>query len=808
MSPVRPRHVERRLNHAVRIALLGFALVGAATQSQYVFAAGPAALDAVAVKSYNIPAAPLGRTLASFAAQSGVALSFDPALTDGLNSPALSGHYSAREAVGRLLSGSGLEVVDRADGSYSLKKQSANPRESAALPEVLVTAAALDGTTEGTGSYTGRSESTATRLSLSLRETPQSVSVMTRQRMDDQGLTQLTDVVAQTAGLTLNATGNLGSDSSAIYSRGFAVENFQTDGVGQVYSGYNAIFQTNDMSIYDRVEVVRGATGLMNGVGSPSATINLVRKRPTAQFQGAAKIELGSWNYRRAEADVSTPLNDAGTVRGRVVAAYQDNDSYIDRLHETKKIFYGIVEADIAPGTLLSAGLTVQDHDITGHARNGRPAYFSDGTRSVWGRNESAAAAWAYSKRQSQTVFASLEHQFDNEWKIKGTLSRANSEYDEVLGWSTGSLNRTTGAGMRVMAGHWVGDPQQDSLDVYATGPFSLLGRKHDLVVGATLSRTDTTVPSYGGWNNTPIANYYAWDGNTPVAPYLAVTSIGQEIEKMTSAYATARFKPTDALSLIIGARATDWERTTTTRRAEKKVTPYAGLVYDLDENWSTYASYTNIFKPQSIRDVNDQFVDPLLGNSYEVGVKAEFFNKKLNLAASLYKIEQDNLGITIQPAILLPSGSNAVQVVSGTKTRGFEVEVGGEVARNLQATASFSRGITQDRTGALLNTNIPQNTFKLFSSYRMPSVGNGLTVGGGVRWQNEIYAVNQGAALARFTQEAYAVVDLMARYSISKQLTATVNLYNLFDKSYYTGTGSAYYGAPRNVRVGLDMRF
>lgn len=809
MSFARPRLVERRLNRAVRIAIVGMALAGAATLAP---AASAATLDGVGGRSYTIPSGPLGRTLSSFAAQADIALSFDPLLTEGIVSPGLTGSHAARDAIDQLLAGSGLEVVRRPDGSYTLRKIVAAvsaPRNNSVLPVVVVTAAASGATTEGSGSYTTNSTSTATRLNLSLRETPQSISVITRQRMDDQGLSQLTDVVTQTPGLTLNATGNLGSDSSSIYSRGFAVENYQTDGVGQVYSGYNAIFQTNDMAIYDRVEVVRGATGLMNGVGSPSATINLMRKRPAAQFQSAAKVELGSWNYRRTEADISTPLNAAGTVRARAVAAYQDNDSYIDRLHEKKKIFYGIVEADLAPTTLLSAGYTLQHHDTTGHARGGRPAYFADGTRAIWGRSDSAAATWAYSNRHSESMFASLEHQFDNAWQFKGTVNRARSRYDELLGWSSGTPIRATGGGMRVMAGHWVGDPRQDSLDAYASGPFSLLGRKHDLVVGLTASRTDTNVPSYGGWKRTTIDNYYTWEGMLPVAPAMPVISVGKEKEKMTSAYASTRLRATDAVSLILGARITDWERDTGTLRSEKKVTPYAGIVYDFNPNWSAYGSYTSIFKPQSIRDINGKYIDPLLGNGYELGAKGEFFNKRLNVAGSLYQIKQDNLGIAYVPAVYYTDGSQVYRVVAGTKTRGFELEAGGEIKRNWQGSASFSRSMTEDRTGTRLNTNIPQNTFKLFTSYTMPQVGKGLTVGGGIRWQSDIYNISTQANVpARFTQSAYAIVDLMARYMISGNLTATLNLYNLADKAYYTGTGNAYYGAPRNVRAGLDMRF
>lgn len=822
MSSARPRCVERPLNQAVRIALLSMMLAGAAVTSVNVNAA--TTLDAVAAKSYNIAAGPLGRNLSSFAAQAGIALSFDPALTEGLNSPALSGSYSAREAVAKLLTGSGLDIVSRADGSYTLTKKSADaPRNSATLPTVQV-AADMGSTTEGTGSYTTGSASTATKLNLSLRETPQSVSVITRQRMEDQGLTQLSDVVLQTPGLTMSGGGNVGSDSTPIYSRGFQVDNYQIDGVSQLYSNYGDIFQTNDMALYDRVEVVRGASGLMSGIGLPGATINLIRKRPTRAFQASARAEVGSWNYYRAEADISTPMNEAGTLRGRLTAAYQQNDSYIERLKEKKKIVSGIVEADIAPSTLATFGFTYQDQDATGHARAGLPKFFSDGSLTNWSRSKSAAASWAASDRETQTLFASLEHRFDNEWMAKGTYTYSKSKYDEVLGYaaSYGAYpDKATGSGMNLWASRWAGEPEQNSLDLYATGPFTLFGRKHDLVVGMTSTYTKDDTVGYSGWLTPTIPNIYTWDGNTPARPYDPAGSDIVMREHTNSAYTTARFKPTDALAVILGARYTSWELDNRTdyynpadadssdSRSEHKVIPYAGLVYDINDNWSAYVSYTDIFKPQNNYDTNDKVIDPLQGKSTEVGVKGEFFNKRLNVAAALYKVKQDNLAVAVVPSAMTATGHRIYEAESGTETRGFEVEVAGEIMRNWQASASFSRNITKDREDKPLNTNIPQNTLKLFTTYRIASIGNGLTVGGGVRWQGDIYSDEQGPNSVRLTQKAYSVVDLMARYDIAKNLSATFNLYNAFDKSYYmTSDTNSYYGAPRSLRVGLDMRF
>src|SRR5690606_22473689 len=121
----------------------------------------------------------------------------------------------------------------------------------------------------------------------------------------------------------------------------------------------------------------------------------------------------------------------------------------------------------------------------------------------------------------------------------------------------------------------------------------------------------------------------------------------------------SARFHVLDELSVILGARTTNWVSNKTTtpyatgiaaknNRAETgEVTPYAAVVYDIDDHWSAYASYTDIFKPQSNRDVDGNFLDPLLGSSYEIGAKAEFFDQRLNFAAAVFKIDQDNLAVS-----------------------------------------------------------------------------------------------------------------------------------------------------------------
>ncbi|WP_287031078.1 TonB-dependent siderophore receptor [Pseudomonas sp. UBA6310] len=814
------------LGVAINRALLGAVLalpVAGLVQVQPAWAQ-----SVVAQHDFAIAAGSLESVLNSFAATTGVSLSYSPETVRGLQSPGVQGQLSADEALQRLLSGSGLQVTRQASGNYSLLP-APEAGSTLQLDAITITGAGLGETTEDTGSYTTGSTSTATGLPLSIRETPQSVSVITSQRMKDQNLTQLTDVVRETPGLTLSQSGGNGGDSSGIYSRGFRVENYQIDGLQLLDSNYGSPAQSNDMVLYDRVEVIRGATGLTNGVGTPGATLNMIRKRPTAGFKSSVTVTGGSWDYRRTEADVSGSLTESGNVRGRLVGAYQENDSYVDRLSERKEVFYGVVEADLTPDTLLTFGMDSQSDDYDGHARSGLPLFNNDGTRSDHDESDSAAAKWAYSKRSAVSAFAILEHALTERWKAKLSLNNRRSEYDELSGYAGGN-NGEAGAdpaSIVFYANRWKAKPVQNSFDLNLAGSFDLFGLEHDATVGYSRQKTDYNTPAYTWWRDPVtgdfpvIDNIYTWNGKVPAKPDLQAYGRIDYEEEQGAAYGSTRLRLSEDLSFILGARVIDWENTIKneyydgtpndgSKRSETGVvTPFAGLVYDLNDIWSVYGSYTSIFKPQSNKTLTGAYIDPLEGVGYEIGSKAAFFEGDLNLGIALYQIEQDNLAVSLGDGQLAPDGSQAYRAESGTKTRGFEVEVTGEVAIDWQLSASFSRNIVQDADGNKLNTNIAQNTVKLFTTYVLRSIGNGLTIGGGVNWQSEIYSDGVGPARdQRFTQDDYAVVDVMARYPITEQLSATLNLNNLLDEEYYTSSSSSYFGAPRNATLGLRMEF
>ncbi len=183
--------------------------------------------------------------------------------------------------------------------------------------------------------------------------------MITRKQMDDFGEVDVNDVLEGTTGVTVES---VETDRTYYTSRGFDINNFQYDGVG-LPAVYDNVQGDLDTAFYDRIEVLRGANGLMTGTGNPSATINFIRKRPTAETRAAVAVTGGSWDNRRVVGDLSGSLTDSGKVRGRVVAGYQERDSWLDRYSQQKQMFYGVLEADLTASTLLTLGHATQTSD-------------------------------------------------------------------------------------------------------------------------------------------------------------------------------------------------------------------------------------------------------------------------------------------------------------------------------------------------------------------------------------------------------------------------------------------------------------
>ncbi|WP_280367570.1 TonB-dependent siderophore receptor [Pseudomonas sp. BN411] len=674
----------------------------------------------------------------------------------------------------------------------------------------------LGETTEGTGSYTTGSTRTATKLALSPRETPQSVSVITRQQMDDQGLTNIGEVLSKTPGITVN---KLDSSRASFKSRGFEIDNFQVDGMPAAFRFGNGIDQT-DMVIYDRVEVLKGSTGLLSGFGSPSATVNLVRKRPTRELSGYVSASAGSWDTYRSEFDIGGALTPEGNVRGRFVTAYEDGQSFMDHLSEKKQVFYGILESDITEDTLLSAGLSRQTNRPEGSSWGpSTPLFDSNGNKFRFSRSFNPGTKWSQWDNTNDNAFVTLEQRLAYDWTVKASITRTETDAPITLGSAaSGNPNPVDGSGMSIWRGKYRYETSQNAYDLYASGPFQLLGREHELVVG--LSHRDIESKS----TNWPfffdsVSTINGWTGDFPEPAWGNPTSKQDDELKESAAYLTGRFKPTEDLSVILGSRVSNWEMDSTgtnlvTGQSGKLqdlqengvVVPYAGVVYDLDDTWSVYASYTSIFKPhESETDASGKAIEPEEGDAYETGLKGEFFDGRLNASLALFEVKQDNLAV--DTGVIDPVTNRSVfRAVQGAKTKGFELEVAGELMPDWQVQGGYTHRITRDGDDNKISTTEPEDMFRLSTNYRLPGQFNKLSIGGSASWQSKIWTdVNP----QRYTQGSYWVLDAMAKYQVTEQVSVTLNGNNLTDEKYFSNLGfynGGFYGDPRNFT--LTTRF
>jgi outer membrane receptor for ferric coprogen and ferric-rhodotorulic acid len=679
------------------------------------------------------------------------------------------------------------------------------------LPAIHVRAASDgDAPSERSGAYTVRRSSGATGLGLSQRETPQSVSVLTRTQMSDFALTSVNQVLRTATGVV---TEEVETDRTYYTARGFDIVNFQIDGIGTPFA-YGLVDGDLDTAVYDRIEVIRGANGLMSATGNPSATINFVRKRPTPKLQASAGLALGSWNDKRLEADVSGPLNAAGSLRGRLVAAVQDKDSYLDRYHLKKGVVYGVLEADLGERDVLTLGHTRQSNRPRGGMWGALPMWFSDGTPTNYDRSTNPAASWTRWNTDTGVSFAELAHEFDNGWSARAVLRHEKVKSNGKLFYVYGEPDPTTGIGAFGWPSRYDQENTQTIADLRASGPFELGGRKHELVVGASSSRSKLHARSLNAENlAVPLPDLASWDGSYP-EPAFVVDGGGSDFtDKQRSVYAAARLNVADPLKLIVGANATSIDNQGTSYGAsrakkENKTTPYVGAVYDLTSNLSVYASRATIFYPQSEVGADLNRLPAASGRSVEAGVKAAWLDDKLIGSFAVFRTRQSNVASFV--------GYDSVNLVSiyegiATFSRGFELELAGAITPRLQVNAGYTQLAIEDAEGNDTRTFSPRRVFRVSTTYRLPMVDK-LKLGATLDWRSDTHRTDTTAAGAPVTtrQPAYALLDLMARYDFSERLSATLNLNNVTDKKYLTSLywSQAFYGAPRHGSVSLNWTY
>jgi len=677
------------------------------------------------------------------------------------------------------------------------------------LGATAITNTQLGSTTEGTDSYTTGSMSTATKLPLTLRETPQAVTVITRQRMDDQAMTSINDVVRATPGLYLDYSS--GPGRQAYSARGFNIDNLMYDGIPSGYNGVTVGAQPN-LAMFDRVEIVRGATGLVTGAGNPSAAINLIRKRPLAEQKVTLTGAAGSWDGYRGELDASSPLNDSGTLRGRVVTSYRDANSFIDGVNEDHGLFYAVTEADLSEDTSLTLGFSHQK-DKTNYFW-GSSMIGQDGHHLDLPRSYNPGTDWENKDQEINTVFAEIRQRLANDWKLQ-----VNANYSEQNALFSGSYqSRWVNNALARTVYQSAHDENQAGLDAFVSGPFEALGRTHELVVGASKRIYDMTSHDYSPYD-------LNWPLNAGKPDFVHAGST-REVTTQDGVYMTSRFSLADPLKLILGGRM-DWYDYDNRDgdgdyKVTRNVTRYAGLIYELDDHHSVYASYSDIFTPQTAKDTSATPVKPIVGKNYEIGIKSEYFDGALNASLAVFRVDQENRAVQV----FVPNcpQESCYEASGEIRSQGIDIELQGALTENWQIGGGYTYArahTTKDeanpeKVNQRFDTDIPEHMFKLSSTYRFQGPLKDLRVGGNINWQSRLYNdidLADGSS-HRLEQGAYAITDLMAGYRVNKHMDLQLNANNVFDRKYYSAIansvsyGGDSYGNPRNLMLTAKYSF
>jgi outer membrane receptor for ferric coprogen and ferric-rhodotorulic acid len=856
---------------------------------------GTEVMAAPNVQQYNIAAGSLDTVLNRFAAQNQLDLLVDGRLTIGKKSTGLTGMFSVPQGFAEILEHTGLAVEKKADGYVLIEKKTAQPNPMVASGDTavsqlpaLVVSATESLADQSKNNYAVSRSSSATKLDLALKDTPQSITIITQKQIEEQGLSDVNKILESTPGVTVSNFGVPGAGRVTYYSRGYEINNVMIDGNPTLVSGQRGmeLLAGYDTVIYDRVEVTRGSTGLSTGTGDPSASLNFVRKRPSMQAERSAKLSWGSWGKERVELDLSQPFTDDGRIRGRFVAAYEQGNSYIDRIKQESKILYGIVEADVTDKTTVALGGTWYDKD-SDDASPHMSALWGDSSYNYGsfdgGEKWNAATDWTYSHMRNWNAFLTVDHHFNDNWKLSTHYQYSRDRPDRKYGlFGSEWYNNLYQVGSYT-AGRDRHDAKIQNIDLTLSGKFELFGREAQIATGFNGYYSKMRASIFGEWstncsvNNgtstqrfTKCITLADWQaGNIPYPHY---TSAGRKLlygeypidrenghndytEQQYGYFFSTKFAPLERLKVILGARFNHYSyekkyftRTGVTQAInsykytpDDEWVPYAGLVFDLTPHTTAYASYTGIYKTQLEKDINDEFLPFIEGNSYELGLKSQLFNDRLNLHTAVFRMLEKNIAYQVGQVPRDPATGKQYECTpvygmsceiqyadKGPVVGGFEVSAQGAITLKWLINAGYTYLHVNPRDGyervnadsmveGTYSYERPRHTVNLSSSYLATDK---LTLGGGLRWKSKTtqgvsYCAHgicsdtrDGNRQQALSQGSFWVLDLMARYQINDMLTAGLNVNNVMNRYYKTNDIGSLYGTPRSATVSLAFKF
>ena len=716
---------------------------------------------------------------------------------------------------------------------------------NAELSEVTAYGKADLSTTEGTGSYTTQNMSTATGLNLSIRETPQSISVVSNQIIKDLNLKDVDAAMAYTPGITLFRD----SGRDRIVSRGFNIDNIQEDGVASSVSitaqgtlGFSKEF--TDLEFYDRVEVLRGVAGLTQSNGEPGGTVNLVRKKPGDELGINLSLSAGSWDNYRGSFDITDALNEDGSIRGRLIGILGQTGSFKNYKNGDRKALGSTFEFDLTDKTLLTTGLIWQKttgvYDIYGV-----PVLDAKGNLLNLDRKSYFGSSWDKSEYEKFNAFTELSHEFSDDLKAHAKINYTKSEgmfkFGAMGGTNPYNLSAATPT-HNIRFRKYENESDEVNLQLGMDGKYEMFGRKHEFFLNGSLSREkfirhDKWAPNVslsslgigaGNWNGGVIKEP-DWNGSVITDDDLYTVKIYQRAVSLGT-----RYNFTDDWHMLVGGRLTSvkYDRhyndlKASTGRKTLDITktdfaPYAGLTWDFAKNHSWYVSYAEIFKPQSATDRNKNVLDPVIGYNVETGVKSEYFDGALNASIAVFQAIQENR------AIQDPLNTSYNIAEGKVRSRGIDFEIQGAITDRWNMFAGYtfnksvymkserkvSTNVNYDK-GANAKMYIPKHIFKIYTSYELPiSSQQKVVLGAGARYQSATAGFYQNVAYVAPEQKAYALFDANINYYINKNFNVGLAVKNITDKKYFMNTQNRtagmnnFYGDPRNFTLTLNYTY
>ncbi|WMJ00094.1 TonB-dependent siderophore receptor [Pseudomonas chlororaphis subsp. aurantiaca] len=815
------------LRHAVRVALLSSALgVAALPCLAQAAESGAASLS----HSYNIPGGALSDVLNRFAREAGITLSMTPAQLQGRQSAGLKGEYSTDQALGQLLNGSGLEAVSQDGSSYVLR---ALPETGAlALPTTDIKGFALGNALGSMEGYNATHSQIATKTSTALLETSQSVSVVTREQMDDQGSQTVSQTMRYTPGVLTNPYGAT-HRYDYVAMRGFndgSVDNIYLDGLKSM--GDSGTYSTMQIDPYflERVDILKGPSSVLYGRSSPGGLVALTSKKPLFEPYHQIQATVGTQGQRGMGFDFSGPVDDDKRIAYRLTGLADRSDTQFDHNKEKRYALAPTLSIDFTDDTSLTLQAYLQ-HDPDGGYHSGMPAdgalHQRNGQRISEHFFEGEPGIDRY-KRDQQSFGYQFEHRFNDVFTARQNFRYLDSKVklDQVYGygWTTPTSNELN----RYYTG---GDEKLHAfiVDNMLQAEFLTGATKHTVLMGADYQRRKTVVD----WTSGSVAPINAFDpvyGNSAITYYDPVSYL-RRLEQ-TGVYLQDLIEM-DQWRFSLGLRQ-DWVETSDENRLAEssrpvgteindkrtKLTGRAGALYLFDNGLAPYISYSESFNPNSYADSAGNPLAPTDGTQWELGLKYQPPGTDDLYTASLFRIDQENL------ATKLPQ-ENFYRAVGAVRSQGLELEAHLQLNDNLKLLGSYTFtdieysksmiSTLSTATDIIENkgnspTQAPRHMASLWADYKFDSGSlDGLRLGGGVRYVGYSWADAENTMKV----PSYTLFDASIGYDLGKVglkgVDVRLNANNLTNESYIASCASlsfCYMGEERNVAATVSYQF